>query len=200
MPTVTALPYLFPKIMKINSTFRKYGQPFKSSRFCHSWKATTTNTAFSIFPKSSRSVCAGTYRIHFWTCCSCAKDRNNADLLLEVLCACVKDTKQKKFLRSFCEAGSWIDRNQGAICENILCTTESMAESIDRAPAKLSPVKRRRFQMFKKVHHEKWSFTTVDEKGYTCMNSEVHSSVVKWLNWRTVKHDWQRVFSAARNW
>ena len=25
MPTVTALPYLFPKIMKINSTFQKYG-------------------------------------------------------------------------------------------------------------------------------------------------------------------------------
>ena len=54
-----------------------------------------------------------------------------------------------------------------------------MGEVIDRAPAKPSPAKRRRFQMFKKVHHEKWSFTTVDEKGDTYVNSEVHSIVVK---------------------
>ena len=53
------------------------------------------------------------------------KDRNNADLLSEVLCACVKDMKQKKFLRSFREAASGIDQNQGVICENISCTTES---------------------------------------------------------------------------
>ena len=56
---------------------------------------------------------------------------------------------------------------------------KSMAESFDRAPAEPSPMKRRRFQTFKKVHHEKWSSATVDEKGDTCMNSEVRSSVVK---------------------
>ena len=72
-----------------------------------------------------------------------------------------------------------MDCNQGTICENVLCTTESMAESIDRVPAKPSPAKRRRFQMFKKVHHEKWSFAIIDEKGDTCVNSEVCSSVVK---------------------
>ena len=54
-----------------------------------------------------------------------------------------------------------------------------MAESIDRAPAKPSPVKMRCFKLFKNVHHEKWSFATIDEKGDTCMNSEVRSSVVK---------------------
>ena len=107
------------------------------------------------------------------------KDRNNADFLSEVLCACAKDTKQKKFLRSFCEAASRVDRNQGAICENVSCVTESMAESIDRAPAKLSPAKRTHFQTFKKAYHEKWPFITTDEKGDTCMNSEVRSSVVK---------------------
>ena len=120
-------------------------------------------------------------------------------LLSEVLCVCVKDTKQKRFLRSFRKAASWIDRNQGAICENIWCTTESMAESIDCAPAKPSPPKRRCFQMFKKVHHEKWSFATIDKKGDTCMNSQVHSSAVKWLNWWTVECDRQTAFSAARN-
>ena len=39
---------------------------------------------------------------------------------------------------------------------------ESMAVSIDHAPTKPSPVKRKHFQMFKKVHHEEWSFTTID--------------------------------------
>ena len=33
--------------------------------------------------------------------------------------------------------------------------------------------------MFKKVHHEKWSLATTDEKGDTCVNSEVRSSVMK---------------------
>ena len=33
--------------------------------------------------------------------------------------------------------------------------------------------------MFKKIHNEKWSLASVDEKGDTCVNSEVYSSVVK---------------------
>ena len=109
------------------------------------------------------------------------KDRNNADLLLEVLCACVKDMKQKKFLQSFREAASWIDRNRDTICKNISCMTESMAKSIDRTPAEPSQVKRRRFQTFKRINHEKWSFPTVDEKGDICVNSEV--VVVLWNDW-----------------
>ena len=72
-----------------------------------------------------------------------------------------------------------MDWNQGAICENVSCMTESIAKSFDRAPAKPSPAKRRRFQMFKKVHPEKWSFATIDEKGDTFLNSEVCGSVVK---------------------
>ena len=70
------------------------------------------------------------------------------DLLSDVLSACVKDTKQNK--KSFsevsrrehriCEAASQIDLwNQGAICNNVLCARESMAESIDHAHAKPSP-------------------------------------------------------------
>ena len=54
-----------------------------------------------------------------------------------------------------------------------------MAESIDHAPAKPSPAKRRRFQTFKKAHHEKWPFVTIDEEDETCVNSEVRSTVVK---------------------
>ena len=53
-----------------------------------------------------------------------------------------------------------------------------MAESIDCAPAKPSAAKRRRVQTFKKAYHEKWPFLTIDEKGVTCVNSEVHSTVV----------------------
>ena len=111
--------------------------------------------------------------------CVCVKDRNGADLPSEVLCACAKDMKQEKFFRSFREAASQVHLNQCAICENVWCTTESMAESVDRKSAKPSPAKRGCFQTFKKVHHEKWSFATVAEKGDTCMNSEVRNSVVK---------------------
>ena len=42
-----------------------------------------------------------------------------------------------------------------------------MAESIDRAPVKPSPVKRRHFQTFKKASREKWPFVTVDEEDDT---------------------------------
>ena len=68
--------------------------------------------------------------------------------------------------------------NQDAICKNISCSRESMAKSIDCTPVKPTPAKRRRFQTFKKAYHEKWPFITVDEEGDTCVNSEVHSSVV----------------------
>ena len=47
------------------------------------------------------------------------------------------------------EAACRIDlRNQSAVCKNVSCSRESMTKSIDRAPAKPSPVKRRHFQMF----------------------------------------------------
>ena len=77
------------------------------------------------------------------------------------------------------EAASQIDlRNQSTICKNVSCSRESMAESIDHVPAKPSPVKRRRFQTFKKAYHEKWPFITVDKEDDTCVNSEVCSTVV----------------------
>ena len=65
MPTVTALPYLLLKIMKINSAFGKYRYPLKSSRFCHSWKTTTTNTAFLIFAKSNKCVLLELTKVSF---------------------------------------------------------------------------------------------------------------------------------------
>ena len=55
---------------------------------------------------------------------------------------------------------------------------ESMAESLDHAPAKPSPAKSKHFQMFKKAYHEKWPFVTIGEEGDICMNSEVRSTVV----------------------
>ena len=51
-----------------------------------------------------------------------------------------------------------------------------MAKSIHLAPAKLSPVKRRCFQMFKKAYYEKWPFITFDKKGDTCMSSSSQNS------------------------
>ena len=52
----------------------------------------------------------------------------------------------------------------GAVCENFSRARESMAESIDRAPAKPSPAKRRRFQTFEKACHEKWPLVAINEK------------------------------------
>ena len=54
-----------------------------------------------------------------------------------------------------------------------------MAESIDYAPAKPSPAKRRCFQTLKKASCEKWPSITVDENDDTCVNSEVPFAVVK---------------------
>ena len=114
------------------------------------------------------------------------KRQEYADLRMEVLCMCAKDVKQMKFLSSFTKkrcnhkAASQIDlQNHSAICKNVSCSRESMAESIDYAPAKPTPAKRRRFQTFKKAYHEKWPFVTIDEEGDTCVNSEVHVTVVK---------------------
>ena len=75
----------------------------------HEKITTTTNTAFSIFPESSKAFVLECTEVTFGPC---TKDRNNVDLLSEVLCMCTKDMKQK-FLRSICEAASRIDRNQG---------------------------------------------------------------------------------------
>ena len=51
------------------------------------------HTTFLIYPESSLSYFARTYRSHFWTHCTCGEKRKYADLLSEVLCACGKDTK-----------------------------------------------------------------------------------------------------------
>ena len=60
--------------------------------------------------------------------------------------------------------------NRGTIGKNVSCKRESMAGSPDGTPAKPSPVKKRRFQMFRKEDREKCPFVTVDEKGDICVN------------------------------
>ena len=46
--------------------------------------------------------------------------------------------------------------------------------------------------MFKKASRKKWPFVTSDEKGDTCVNFEVPSTVVKRLDWRRVEREWQK--------
>ena len=74
-----------------------------------------------------------------------------------------------------------------------------MAKCIDRAPAKPSSARRRCVQIFNKMYHQKWPFIFIDGKGDTFVNTEVCSTVVKLLDWRTVECDCQTVFSAVRN-
>ena len=139
----------------------------------------TTNMAFPIFSKSSRSLCAGAYRDHFCMHSAYAKDRNMQICSWKCSVRVWKTWSRSFFevsIREHCirEAESWIDLwNKDAICKNISSTKPSL-------------VKRRRFQMFKKAYHEKWPCITVDEKSYTCVNSEVCSTVVKWLDWLTL--------------
>ena len=66
---------------------------------------------FQVFPRVAKTLVLELNEVTFWMRCACMKDRNNADLLLEVLCSCVNDRKQKKFLQLFYEAASQIDRN-----------------------------------------------------------------------------------------
>ena len=46
--------------------------------------------------------------------------------------------------------------------------------------------------MFQKAPHKKWPFVTIDQKGDTCRNSEVRSTVVKRLDWQRVEREWQK--------
>ena len=93
-------------------------------------------------------------------------------LLLKVLCVCAKDTKQKKVSLKFPEGNitsaklqaEWIFGIRVPFVKNVSCSRESMAEYIDHTPAKSSPAKRRRFQMFKKTYYEKWPFITLTRK------------------------------------
>ena len=73
-----------------------------------------------------------------------------------------------------------------------------MAEPIDRTHAKRCLERSRSFQTFKKAYDEKWPLVTVDEKGDTCVNSKVCSTVVKRLDWRTVVRDWQTAYQLCR--
>ena len=141
---------------------------------------TTTNSAFPIFSVESPNLLYRNLPKPLLDALRMREKQKYADLLSEVLCACAKDTQQKTRRENRrCVAASQVDlQNQGAIFKNLSCTRESIAESIDRAPANQSPVKRRRFQTFEKVYHE-YTMVTIDEKGDTCMDSEVRSTVVK---------------------
>ena len=206
VPFITAVLYLFLKIVKIIRRSRNTDSLSKVQDLVICEKQ-ETNTPFLIFPESSQSFSARTYWSHFWTCSACVKDRNMQICSWKCSVRARKMWRKKSFSKvswrehCICEAASRIDlQSQGAICKNVSRLRERMAESIDGAPAKPSPVKRRHFQTFKKASHEKWPFITIDEKGDTCVNSEVCSTVVKWLDWQTVEHDQQTAFSAARNW
>ena len=156
---------------------------------------TTTNSAFLIFPGESPKLLYWNFQKPLLDAlCICGRP-NYADLLSEAL---QKTWSRRTFSRvswwepRSCEAASWIDlQNQGTKWKNISCTRESMGQPVDHKPATLSPTKRRHFQMFKRAYHEKWPLVTINEKGDTCTNSIVHSTVVKRLDRWTVKCGWQ---------
>ena len=147
MPTVTVLPYLFRKIIRINRAWID-SQKLRTLSFL---KQQHTRP-FRFSPSVAEAFLSETYRSHCWTRCACAKDRN-----MQICSRKCSARARKSRSRSLSEvsrgehrirgAASRIGlRNQSVICKNVSCLRESMAESIDRAPAKTSPAKRRRFQ------------------------------------------------------
>ena len=133
----------------------------------------------------------------------CARQKY-ADLFLEVLCACAKDTKQKKFLqrdlKRTSQPGSCkLSRASESGChlqKHFVCEGKRGLDYWLNS-CQLSPAKKRCFQMFSKAYHEKWPFVAIDEKDDTWVNSEVHSQL---LDWQTAEHDRQTAFSAVQNW
>ena len=158
------------------------------------------NTVFPIFPESSFRFAprvaevfvpelteATFWRVaHAWKIEICRFDLGSA----------LRIRKGHKAKKSFSEvswgehcireAASQIDlQNQCAICKNVSCLRESMAESIDRAPAELFPAKRRCFQTFKKAYHEKafrhswwgrWHLRELWSSQYSCEMIELADS------------------------
>ena len=61
---------------------------------------------FQFFPRVAEAFVLALTKVTFGHVAHARKTGNSADLLSEVLCACGKDTKLKKFLRSFREAAS----------------------------------------------------------------------------------------------
>ena len=153
-----------------------------------------TNTAFPIFPEATFGCAA-----HAWKIEICRFALGSALRMHERHEAKKSFSKVSRREYFICKAASQIDHwNQGAICKNILCSRESMVESIDHAPAKLSPAKRRCFQTFKKASHEKWPFVIIDEKGDTCMKFPL----LLWNGWTGGQWAWlaRTAFSAVQNW
>ena len=178
-----------------------------SSGFCHSCKIDKQTQPSDFSLRVAEVFCTGNFRSHFWMWCACSKDRNMQICFWKCFAHARQTWNRRSFFKIFQrehrihEAARWIDlQNQGTICKNVSCVRENMAESISCTPAKLSLAKRRHFQTLKKAYHKKWPFVTTDEKDDTCVKFKICSSIVKWLDWWTVEHDQQTVFSATQNW
>ena len=103
--------------------------------------------------------------------------------------ACARKTKQKKVSLKFPEGNitsaklqaEWIFGIRVPFVKNVSCSRESMAEYIDHTPAKSSPAKRRRFQMFKKTYYEKWPFITLTRK--VTLVWTLKFTLLLWYDW-----------------
>ena len=143
-----------PENHKISRAFLEMQIASHSSGFCHSGK-TTNKHSLSSFSREW-------LKLLYWNLLKPLLDALH--MHKRQICRFIPEIalqmhERHKARRSFsevswrehriCEAASQLDLwNCGAICKNVSCARESMARSTDRAPAKLSPVKRRRFQMF----------------------------------------------------
>ena len=205
MPTIAAVLYLFRKIIKIGMALWNYRQPLKIYEFSRPWNDNTERWPFRFFQRVAEAFVPELTKATLGRGAHAWKTEICRFALRSALRMCERHEAKKSFSevsgreRCICKAASQIDlRNQGAICKKVSCSREGMAKSVGRTHEKLSPVKRRHFQMFKKAFHEKWPFVTIDKKGDSCLSSEVRSTVVKWLDWQTIERDRQKQHSQLR--
>ena len=149
-----------------NRVFLKYGYPLKSSGFCQSWKKKERKTQqtqpFQFFPRVAKAFVPELTEATF----GCVVHARKTEICRFALGSVLQGWKTQSRIsfpevsqreQCICEAASQIGhQNQGAICKNVSCTRQSVAESIDHAHAKPSPAKRRGIQTFKRAYHEKW--------------------------------------------
>ena len=129
----------------------------QSFKFCNLWgkkpqKTPQQTGPFRFLPRVAEAFWTGTYQHLFGMCCACMKDRN-MEICTGKCSVCMWKTWSG---RSFFEISQrehstklqaeYSFRTQGAICRNVLCEKESIAESSDCAPVKPPPAKNWHFK------------------------------------------------------
>ena len=178
--------------LKISRVFQKYRWPLKVQDFFIG--KNTEKQPYHFFLRVAEAFCTRTYQSHFWTHYTCAKDRSMQICFWNCSVRAWKTRSRWSFStvsqreHCICRDASRIDlRNQGAIHVRGEAQLSLLITHLQNHFELKWDVSKH----WKKGYYEKWPSVNVNEKGDTCMNPEVRSTGVKWLDWCTVQRDRQ---------